>query len=424
MSTRLSDPRAAAPDSGPSARPARGIAHAPARIPQRLLAAARHAAPALIGYLLVRALAVGVLLHWHAQRLPHGQSNLHYLSTLWDAVWYQNIAVHGYAGTAPTAGPYGLYQPYAFFPVYSMLIRTVCWVLPLSVNHAALLIAWGSALLAAWGIFAVAAKLYGRRAGVIAAVLWGVTPYAVVESLAYSELPFTALAAWAMYAAVTRRWVWAGVLSTLAGLTRPTGVAVAAAVGIGAVCALGLQWWKDRRGELAEEDRLAWWRPLLGAAVAPLGFVGFIVWVGSVKGRWDAYFRIQDAWQSHFDFGRSTYHSIRTMLTVAGPVWMTDVVVTGVLAGSVLLFAVCLLQRQPPTLLVYSAMMLLLALGDAAYFNSRARFLVPAFALLFPLAAALARVRTKGVAAVVLGSAALCSAAYGGYVVFVYTNSP
>lgn len=387
----------------------------------RLVSSARYAAPALFGYVLVRAIGIAVLMLWEGQ---HGTTSLHRLSTLWDASWYQDIARHGYAGTAPRPGPYGPYQPYAFFPVYPMLIRVVWWLGPLSVNYAALVVAWIAALVAAWGIFAVGERLYNRRTGVIAAALWGVTPYAVVESMAYSELVFSALAVWAMYAAVTRRWVWAGVLASLAGLTRPTGVAVAAAIGIGGVAALLVQWRQDRRGVLPEEDRLPWWRPLLGAAFAPLGFVGFILWVGWQKGSLDAYFRIQDAWQSHFDFGRSTAHSFRVMLMVPGPVWMTDVVVAATITVSVLLLVVSVLQRQPLTLIVYSGMILLLALGDAAYFNSRARFLIPAFALLFPLAGNLARVRTRGLVPAVLATAALCSAAYGGYVVFVYTNSP
>ncbi|KJK58728.1 hypothetical protein [Saccharothrix sp. ST-888] len=395
----------------------------------RLGAAARYAAPALLGYAAVRAVGLALLALWDVK---HGTDSLHRLSTMWDAYWYQDIAVHGYAGSKPVPGPYGPYQAYAFFPVYPMLVKLAWWLLPLPVNYAALLVAWAGAVLAAWGIFAVAARLYGRRTGVIAAVLWGVTPYAVVENMAYSELVFTAFAAWSMYAAVTHRWLWAGTLSTLAGLTRPTGVAVAAAVGLGALGTLAAHWWHYRRSRAGRTGSagsmgaagFGWWRPVLGAAIAPLGFVGFVGWVGVQKGSWDGYFKVQEAWQSQFDFGRSTYRVLRSMLVNAGPVWLTDTVVAGTLAASVLLFAVCVLQRQPLTLLVFSAMMLLLALGDAAYFNSRARFLLPAFALLLPLAAGLARLRTRGAAAAVLGFAALCSAAYGGYVVFVYTNSP
>ncbi|MFD8482528.1 hypothetical protein [Kitasatospora sp. NPDC059673] len=358
---------------------------------------------------------------WEGQ---HGTSALYRVATMWDAYWYQDIAVHGYAGSEPVPGPHGPYEAYAFFPIYPMLLRAVWWILPLPVHYAALLVAWAGSLAAAWGIFAVAARLHGRRVGVIAAVLWGVLPYAVVESMAYSELVFTAFAAWTMYAAVTRRWVWAGVLCSLAGLTRPTGVAVVVGVGVGAVWAAFTQWRQARRAGEVRERRALWLRPLIGCALAPLGFLSFVAWVGVQKGRWDGYFRVQDAWQSHFDFGRSTAHVIREMITVPDTIWLTDVVVTLTLVGYILMFMVSGLQRQPLALVAYSAMMLLLAIGDAAYFNSRARFLIPAFALLLPLATGLVRVRTRGVVPSMLVAAAVCSALYGGYVVFVYNNSP
>lgn len=366
----------------------------------------RAAAPALLGYAAARAVGVLIAVAWGAHR---GTSGLFRLSTMWDSYWYQDVAVHGYAGSIPVAGPHGPYEVYAFFPLYPMLIRLV-HLLPVSVNYAALAIAWIASLAAAWGIFRVADRLYGRRVGILAAVLWGVSPYAVVESAAYSELVFTAFTAWAMYAAVCRKWVWAGSLSLLAGLSRPTGVAVAAAVS-------GAALWELVR-------RRADWRAAVGMLLAPLGFVGFVGWVGLQKGRWDGYFRVQDAWESHFDYGRKTFYSLRDLLTKTDTIWLADVVVAVVLATGVLLLAISIVQRQPPVLLFYSAAMLTLALGDAAYFNSRARFLLPAFALLLPVATGLARVRSRASLVLILASAALGSAMYGGYVAFVYPDAP
>ncbi|MFI5532359.1 hypothetical protein ACIA8O_27875 [Kitasatospora sp. NPDC051853] len=372
----------------------------------RLRAALRYAAPALLGYLAVRAVGILVMVVWGARR---GTGGLHRLATMWDADWYQDLALHGYAGSVPVPGPHGPYEAYAFFPLYPALIRLADLLTPLSVQYAALLVAWAASLAAAWGIFAVGAHLYNRRVGVLAAVLWGILPLAVVESAAYSEPLFTALAAWAVYAAVRRHWVLAGTLTLVAGLTRPTGIALAAAVSCAALWELLV-----RRGG---------WRAALGAVLAPLGFLGFLGWVGLVKGRWDAYFRVQDAWESHFDFGRSTVHSLAKMLTSSHQVWLAEVVVAGVLAASVVLFAVSVAQRQPPVLLLYGAAMLVLALGDAAYFNSRARFLLPAFGLLLPLAAGLARIRSRVSLLLLIGAGALCSAVYGGFLAFVYTNA-
>lgn len=420
MTTQLAGP-AASDEERPRRRglrrvPGGGALRRPAG---RLAAAGRYAAPALLGYAAVRAIGVLVVVFWLHR---HGQSGLHRLSTFWDANWYQDLVRHGYSYSV--AGPLGRYQAYAFFPVYPAAIKLTWWALPVSLNQAALLVAWAASPVAAWGIFATAAELYGRRTGVIAAVLWGVTPYALVESLAYSELMFTAFAAWAMYATLTRRWIWAGVLSSLAGLTRPTGVAVAAAVCAGAAWALLVRGWRSHRGEPAQAEQAGWWRPVAGALIAPVGFIGFVLWVGIQKGSVDGYFKVQAAWDSHFDYGRSTIDSLKGMLTHSDTLWLADAVVAAMLAASVLLLLLSVLQRQPLTLLVFSAGVLLIALGDAAYFNSRARFLLPAFALLFPLAGTLARVRTRGAVATVLGFAAVCSACYGGYLAFVYTNSP
>ncbi|MFD0563590.1 glycosyltransferase family 39 protein [Kitasatospora saccharophila] len=294
-------------------------------------------------------------------------------------------------------------------------MAAVRWVLPVSVHTAALLVAWAAGLAAAWGVFALAGRLYGRRAGVVAAVLWGVVPYAVIESMAYSESLFTALAVWALYATVTRRWLWAGTLCALAGLTRPTGIALVGAIGVAALCAA------VRGGPTAGGGR---WRPVTAMLLAPLGFFGYLAWVGAREGRWDGYFRVQEAWQSHLDFGLSTWETVRNLLTHAEPVWLTDLVVLVTLVAGVLLFAVSVRERQALPLLLFSAAVLFLALGDAAYFSSRARFLLPAVGLLFPLASGLARVRTTGVLVMVLGAGALCSAVYGAHVLLVYPYSP
>ncbi|MER5637099.1 hypothetical protein ABT095_09090 [Kitasatospora sp. NPDC002227] len=381
-----------------------------ATAPATRLRAVRRPAPAraltaaLLGYTAARLLGVLTVVLW-----PHrSEPGLRRLGTLWDAYWYQGIAAHGYAGTAPVPGPHGPYEAYAFFPGYPLLIRLLSLLMP--PEYAAPAVAWAASLAAAWGIFLLAERLYGPRAGVCAAVLWGVLPTAVVESAAYSEPLFTAFAAWAGYAAVRHHWLRAGTLSLLAGLCRPTGLALAAAVAAAAL-------WELLRHR-------AGWRALAGAALAPLGSLGFIAWVGWRKGRPDGYFRVQDAWQSHFDYGRKTFYALRDLLTKADLVFLTDVVVAATLAAAVLLFALSVVQRQPPVLLLYSAAMLTLALGDAAYFNSRARFLLPAYALLLPPAAGLARVRSRVSLALLLGSAAVLSALYGGYLVFVYPDAP
>ncbi|NEE43362.1 hypothetical protein G3M55_01925, partial [Streptomyces sp. SID8455] len=87
-----------------------------------------------------------------------------------------------------------LHSDLAFFPLLPALERGISEVTPLTLGGAGLLIAWTAGLLAAWGVFAVGAHLHGRRTGVVLAGLWGVYPTAFVQSMAYTETLFTALA--------------------------------------------------------------------------------------------------------------------------------------------------------------------------------------------------------------------------------------
>jgi hypothetical protein len=375
-------------------------------------AALRDAASALLGYAAVRAFALAVLFYWGNQQ---GTSTINKLSSLWDANWYVDIAVHGYDSSMPVqpVGGHTVYTNLAFFPLYPALIRVARALTPFNTHMSALVVGWAASLAAAWGIYAVASWRYGRRTGIVSAVLWGVLPQAVVESLAYTEPLFTALSAWSLYAVLTRRWVWAGVLCTLAGLTRPTAAALVAAVGIAA----GAELLRLRR-----EGQWAW-RPLLGGLIAPVGFVGFIGWVGLRVGRWNGYMAVQGLWKSNFDWGRTTARYIASLLLHAKPAALGGIVVTLILCAAVVLFAISLVHRQPLPLLIYSAGILIITLGDSGFFNSRSRFLLPAFPLLLPLAAALARVRSRGTRVVLLSSATIVSASYGGYLVFVYNHA-
>ncbi|MEU1787958.1 hypothetical protein ABZ553_19120 [Streptomyces sparsogenes] len=412
----------------------------PARL-RRLRAAAREAAPALLGFAAVRVIGVAVLFYWGHRR---GRPTAERMATLWDAQLYTEVAAAGYDHGLPSPGAGAhtrdAYSTLAFFPLYPALIRLVRAVTPLGFPSAALLITWVASLAAAWGIFAVAAWCHGRRTGVLAAVVWGVLPHAVVESLAYTEALFTALAAWSLYAVLTRRWIWAGALCSLAGLTRPTAVALVAAVVVAAVAASVRARGRRAAPGPAEASRPTekrwgpteerwgpaegWWRPCLGAAIAPLGWLGFIAWVGARVDRWDGYLAVQRLWHSRFDGGVSTARQLWQTCLHPASAPLTTVVVALVLCAGAFLCALTVAQRQPLPLVAYGLGLLVIAVGDSAFFAVRARFLLPAFPLLLPLAAGLARVRSGGVRLTLLSTAAALSALYGAYLVFVGSHAP
>ncbi len=154
------------------------------------------------------------------------------LAAQWDSDWYLGIAEHGYTdelGTTPNT------NNLAFFPLYPVLVKAVAVLTPGSRASTGLGLAVVASLIAAWGIFAVGDRLHGRRVGVLLTTLWAAFPVGAVQWMGYTESLFTACAAWALYAVLTGRWLWAAGCASLAGLTRPTGVAVAAAVTVTAL---------------------------------------------------------------------------------------------------------------------------------------------------------------------------------------------
>ena len=77
-----------------------------------------------------------------------------------------------------------------------------------------------------------------RRAGLLLVALFAAAPMGVVLSMAYTEALFCALAVWALVGVLRGQWLLAGLCSAAAGLVRPTGSALALAVGLAALVAV------------------------------------------------------------------------------------------------------------------------------------------------------------------------------------------
>ncbi|MDN0195901.1 mannosyltransferase family protein [Streptomyces sp. S.PNR 29] len=374
--------------------------------------ALRRAAPALLGYAAVRALGLVVLAVWSAAR---GKSAYTLLTARWDALWYVRVAElgYGYEVRLPNGD---VHSNLAFFPLLPWLERLGATMTPLSYADAGFVVSLLASLAAAWGIFAVADHVYGRRAGVCAVLLWAVLPVGIVQSMAYSESLFTALAAWSLYAVLTGRWVTAGGLALLAGLTRPVGLAVVAAVWAAGIAAFLRS---AGTGALARSgDTPAGARGgvtvALGMLLAPLGAAGYVLWVGHHTGKGPlGYLDVQAGWRNGFDGGYAFARFVAEKFTS----FPSALAGLGLIAGVglvVWLYVVCVRQRQPLPLLVYAGVVTALALCASSYFGSKPRLLLPAFPLLLPLALALARLRTSR-SALVAGGVAVASAVYGAF---------
>ncbi|MFG2880719.1 glycosyltransferase family 39 protein [Streptomyces sp. NPDC048297] len=401
----------------------------------------RRAAPALLGYAAVRVLGLVVLAAWSAAR---GKNAYTLLTARWDSLWYTRVAElgYGYQVRLPNGD---LHSNLAFFPLLPWLERLLHAVTPLSYADAGFVVSVLASLAAACGIYAVAEWVYGRRVGVCAVLLWAVLPVGIVQSMAYSESLFTALAAWSLYAVLTGRWVSAGVLAGLAGLTRPVGLAVVAAVWVAGVTSFV----RDRSARLMsgargdehapapEGDAHAGRVPktdgaremtralslttsapasrrIAGMLLAPLGAAGYVLWVGHRTGKGPlGYLDVQAGWRNGLDGGYAFARFVAARFTS----FPSALVGAGLIIGVALLiwlYVTGVRQRQPVALLVYTGVVLALALCASSYFGSKPRLLMPAFPVLFPLARALAGLRTRR-SAQVLGAVAAATAVYGAF---------
>ncbi|MFB7293653.1 hypothetical protein [Actinacidiphila glaucinigra] len=356
--------------------------------------------------------------HTKEPRFGGGSHQWDVLGT-WDGWWYQEIARNGYdPGTLIPIQPGGLFTAQqnsaAFFPLYPGLIRLISECTGLGTFGAGILVSTASSFIAAAGIYAIADHIGGHRAGIIAAALWGVAPGSGVQWAVYSDSLFVALAAWVCYCVMTRRWLSAGLLAFAAGLNRPTAAALIGALGLSALVTL-------YRG-----SRTSWpdgfTRPIAAMAIAPLGLVGYIGWVGYRMGDWGGYFALQrEAWAHYFDYGQYTLHAVRDGLigrhtyVFAFPV--PDQIALLLVVALPTLIVLLLRQRVPLMLVAYTLATVVAVLGTQQIFANTSRYLLPAFPLLLPLAMALRRVSWTSLA-VMLTSLAAASGWYAGYALF------
>ncbi|MFG1657058.1 hypothetical protein ACGFIY_11065 [Micromonospora chersina] len=333
------------------------------------------------------------------------------LNNRFDALRYVQVAEDGYDRGLTADHPEQLKSNLSnlpFFPLYPGLIALVTAVTPFSAPVSALIVSWAAGLAAAGGIYAVGAHVASRRVGLILVALWALLPHAVVQNMAYTETIFTALVAWTLYALLRRQWLTAGLLCLVAGLSRPTATTVAAAVGLTALVAI-----------VRRQDG---WRPWAAAALSPLGYLGYLAWVGHRLGRVDGYFYLQEKiWRIGFDGGASTFAAFKQVLTK--PESLVAYMSTLLMGLAVVLIVLLVAHRYPLPLVVYSIAFFLITVGTENYYWAKGRYLVPAFALLLPIAVGLAKARRSTLLAV-LGFLLLASGWYGTYLCLVWRASP
>ena len=395
------------------------------RLP-RLRAAALAAAPAIGLYLMLRALSIEVMYvlaaHAHArapgrQVYPDGsidnqwRSFTSFMDALisWDARWYTKIAGSGLGGPVGAVDADGV--PYElrlmFFPLYWGLARPLTYLPYISPATACLIVSFVSAVAAAWGLYAIGRHVHGHRTGILLAAVWAVAPAAMTQNGAYTESLFTALAAWALYAVLKERWLIAGLLAGVSGLSRPTAAALIGTVGLAAL--------------IAAVSRRGGWRPYAAMLLAPAGLLAYLAFASARLGGFSRYFEIHDqTFGARWDYGRNTWNMATDILigvdddNAAKPIRVLSLLI---LVGFTVLL-VLLVRRAPWPLTVFAAVTLLLAAGSHAHMSMMGRHLLPAFPVLLVPAIALARMANRELV-LILGTLALLSGWYAGWLPFI-----
>ncbi|MCI1748611.1 MAG: hypothetical protein LKI24_11265 [Acidipropionibacterium sp.] len=243
-------------------------------------------------------------------------------------------------------------------------------------------------------IVLVGREVAGARTGVLLVLLWGVAPRSVVEVLGYSEGWFVCAVGIGLLMALRHNWVRAGLAICAAGLFRPAVVPAGVLLGLAWVGA----WPVLRQGVDAAERR----RRFVGAALTPWGFLGYAAVVAHRTGHWNGYFLVQRAWGSSLGWSNGVLHDAVQHWPTAPYNWTYF----GLVAASVLLYALLLVAmiatRESPLLWGYVALVLLLTIFSAGYFQSKARFMLPAFPAFLPVARLLARLPRRPAILVVL----------------------
>jgi Mannosyltransferase (PIG-V) len=300
-----------------------------------------------------------------------------------DALWFLQIAQHGYSAHNASA---------AFYPAYPILIRLVGYLCLGHLLLAAYVVSNGALLAALVILYRLTEREYDQAMARRTVLYLCVFPTAFFLFDTYSEAVFLLAAVGALALARSGRWGWAGLTGIAATLTRSAGVAVVLALVVEAVH----QAVAERRGaEPARPTRLSLaprTAVRLGASVLPLAGVGSYLLFWQLRYHdWYTPIRLENSmWGRVFT---PPWRTIWDGLTLAWRYgqdgnsgwWTLDFVL--VAAGLVL--AVWVAVRARPAYAVYTWASILIFLSAAwpdRPLVSDPRYLVTIFPLVWPLA--------------------------------------
>ena len=295
--------------------------------------------------------------------------------TDWDGNWNELVANDLYS-------PLGAEWPsphmkLAFFPLLPVTVHVLHVVTGVGVH----VIGPVLAIAISCAAFVVLARYLAGKVGdeiaVMACTLMLFSPNAFVFSMFYTEGLFLLLATLTLRSLDDRRWVRAGLLALLAGLSRPTGFVLFVPCVVAAVIEL-------RRDSGAR-------RALIAPLLAPLGFIGWLAYVAHTTGEIGGYFTIQRvAWKAQIDGGAAFVRGVGDLFQLGDHNLDVKLSVLAVLLLGVGGVWLAMRQRMNPVWIVFAAALVVITAVNERQ-ASGWRFLLPAFPLFVAWARAIPR---------------------------------
>jgi len=213
---------------------------------------------------------------------------------LWDSTWYHIVAVNGYPSVLPVdASGYVGQNAWAFLPAYPILVRMLMVLTTLP---------WEPVSVAVSFIFSFAATLVFSRlmalrlppgTALFSVILFCTAPLSPILQVSYAESMFLFLIALALYLILTRRYALLFPVIVLAGLTRPSVLVLALALGGHVI----IRWVRRKTDPFPAIERALTVGATLCATV--MGFAWpLIAW--AVTGNPSAYTDTELAWRTDY----------------------------------------------------------------------------------------------------------------------------
>ncbi len=292
--------------------------------------------------------------------------------TSWDGRWYLELIRRGYPDQIPDNITYEQTEARAaFFPMYPGAVRALDSILPGGDTAAALLLNFVLGGIAVVLVGLLARRVFSSSVAARAMVLFAVFPGSFVLSFAYSEALFIVFAASCLLLLLDEQWLLAGLAAALTTATRPNGVAIVFACLVASAIAI-----KTKRH----------WMSLIAVILAPLGFIGFQLYVDDTAGERGAWFRVQrEAWSEGTSFGVTAVENTFGFVTSPFDSTADALTVLSLAALAVMVYAAWK-KRLPLPWVAFSVVVIALMLIPETV-TARPRFVFTAFPLFIALAA-------------------------------------